>query len=61
MGGPGGSAVKNMRAVQKAQEMEDQSLGQEELLKKEMAVHSRILASRVPWTEVPSALQFICS
>ena len=34
-----------------------QSLGQEDLLEKEMATHSRILAWRIPWTEEPERLQ----
>ena len=28
-----------------------QSLGQEDPLEKEMAIHSGILASKIPWTE----------
>ena len=32
-------------------------LGQEDLLKKEMAPHSSILAWRIPWTEKPGGLQ----
>ena len=57
MGVPGGSVVKNMPVVQEAQEMQVQSLGQEELLKKEMAIHSSILAWEIPWTEKPGKLQ----
>ena len=34
-----------------------QSLGQEDLLEKEMATHSSILAWKIPWTEEPSRLQ----
>ena len=34
-----------------------QSLGQEDPLEKEMAIHSSILAWRIPWTEKPSRLQ----
>ena len=34
-----------------------QSLGQEDLLEKEMATHSSILAWRVLWTEEPGSLQ----
>ena len=34
-----------------------QSLGQEDTLKKEMAIHSSILAWRIPWTEEPGGLQ----
>ena len=34
-----------------------QSLDQEDLLEKEMATHSSILAWRIPWTEKPGRLQ----
>ena len=34
-----------------------QSLGQEELLEKEMATYSSILAWEIPWTEEPGGLQ----
>ena len=34
-----------------------QSLGWEDLLEKEMATHSSILAWRIPWTEDPGGLQ----
>ena len=34
-----------------------QSLGQEDLLEKEMATHSSTLACRVPWMEEPGRLQ----
>ena len=34
-----------------------QSLGQEDLLEKEMAPHSSILAWKIPWTEEPGGLQ----
>ena len=34
-----------------------QSLGQEDLLEKEMATHFSILAWEVPWTEEPGMLQ----
>ena len=34
-----------------------QSLGQEDLLEKEMATHSSILAWEIPWTEEPGRLQ----
>ena len=33
------------------------SLGQEDLLEKEMTTHSSILAWRIPWAEEPSRLQ----
>ena len=35
------------------------SLGQEDLLEKELATHSSILAWRIPWTEEPGRLQSI--
>ena len=34
-----------------------QSLGLEDLLEKEMATHSSILAWKIPWTEEPDRLQ----
>ena len=40
--------VKNLPAMQ---EMKVLSLGQEDLLEKEMAIHSSILAWRIPWRE----------
>ena len=33
-----------------------QSLGQEDLLEKEVAAHSSILDWRIPWTEEPGGL-----
>ena len=41
------------------QEMLVQSLGQEDLQKKEMATHSSTLAWRIPWTEEPGGLQYM--
>ena len=38
-----------------------QSLGLEDLLEKEMATHSSILAWKIPWTEKPGGLQFLRS
>ena len=46
--------VKNLPAMQ---ETRVQSLGQEDPLEKRMAIHSSILAWRIPWTEEPSGLQ----
>ena len=43
------------------QEMWVQSLGQEEPLEKEMAIHSSILAWEIPWTEEPGGLQTLGS
>ena len=50
----GGSAVKNLPAMQ---EMWVQSLGQEDPLEKEMATHSGTFAWKIPWTEKPGRLQ----
>ena len=36
-----------------------QSLGWEDLLEKEMATHSSILAGKIPWMEEPGRLQSI--
>ena len=46
--------VKNPPAKQ---EMQVQSLGQEDALEKEMATQSSILAWEIPWTEEPGGLQ----
>ena len=45
--------VKNPPTVQETQETQVRSLGCKDLLEKEMATHSRILAWRTPWTEEP--------
>ena len=37
-------------------ETQVQSLGGEDPLEKEMAIHSSILAWRIPWTEEPGGL-----
>ena len=39
------------------QETRVQSLGRKDLLEKEMATHSSILAWKIPWTEEPGGLQ----
>ena len=44
----GGSAVKNLPAVQEPQEMQVQSLGWEDPLEKEVATHSSIRALTIP-------------
>ena len=54
MGFPGGSVVNNLPAKQ---EMQVQSLGQEDTLNKAMATHSSVLAWEIPWTEEPGGLQ----
>ena len=52
-GFPGGSAVKNLPAMQETWIL---SLGWEDLLEKEMATHSCLLAWEIPWTEEPGGL-----
>ena len=51
---PGGSVMKNLPAVQ---EIQFQSLGQEDPLERVTATHSSILAWRIPWTEELGRLQ----
>ena len=46
--------VKKLPAMQETQV---RSLGQEDLLEKEMATHSSILAWKIPRTEEPGGLQ----
>ena len=45
--------VKNLSIIQETQ---IQSLGGEDPLEKKMAIHSSILAWRIPWTEEPGRL-----
>ena len=51
--GTNGSAVKNLPAIQEAQEMQVWFLGQKDPLAKGMATHSSILDWKIPWTEEP--------
>ena len=46
--------VKRLSTMRKTQV---QFLGQEDLLEKEMAIHSSTIAWKVPWTEEPGRLQ----
>ena len=48
--------VKHLPTMQKTRV---QSLGLEHLLEKEMALHSNILAWKIPWTEKPGKTQSI--
>ena len=48
--------VKNLPAMQETQV---ESLGQEDALEEGTAIHSSILAWRIPWTEEPGRLQSI--
>ena len=53
---PGGANDKEpaclCRRLLPMQEIQDQSLGLEDLLQEGMAIHSSILTWRIPWTEV---------
>ena len=49
-GFPGGSAIKNLSAMQETRVL---SPGWEDPLEKGMAAHFSILAWRIPWTEEP--------
>ena len=49
----GGSVVKNPPAIQEPQEIQVRFLGQEVPLEVGMAIHSSILARRIPRTEEP--------
>ena len=48
--------IKNLSAMQK---IWVRSLGWEDPLEEEMAVHSTSFAWRIPWTEEPGQLQFV--
>ena len=47
-------AVKHLSTMQETQV---QSLGREDTLEKEMAIHSSTIAWKIPWTEEPGRLQ----
>ena len=53
---PVAQTVKNLSAMQETQV---RSLGWQDPLEKVMAIHSNILAWRIPWTEVPGGLRSI--
>ena len=55
-GFPGGSAVKNLPAMQQTQETLHARCW-EDLLEKAMAIHSSILAWEIPWAEESGGLQ----
>ena len=57
MGLPWWLSGKESASMQKLQETWVRSLGREDPLEKGMAIHSSILAWRIPWTEQPGGLQ----
>ena len=61
MGFPNGSATflvaQTVKCLLTMWEIWVRSLGQEDLLEKEVATHSSTLAWEIPWTEEPGGLQ----
>ena len=49
--------AQTVKRLPTMQETQVQSLGQEDLLEKEMATHSSILSWEIPWTEESGRLQ----
>ena len=49
--------AQTVKTLPVMQEMQVQSLGQEDPLEKDMAALPSILAWRIPWTEEPGGLQ----
>ena len=51
--------ARSVKNLPERQETQVQSLGWTDLLEKNVATHSSILAWRIPWTEEPGMLQSI--
>ena len=49
--------AQTVKYLSTMQETRVRSLGREDLLEKEMAIHSSTIACKIPWTEEPSRLQ----
>ena len=49
--------AQTVKCLLTMQETQVRSLGQEDLLEKEMATHSSTLAWKIPWMEEPGGLQ----
>ena len=49
--------VKNSPVMQETQVIQARSLVRQDPLEEELAIHSRILAEIIPWTEEPGGLQ----
>ena len=49
--------AQTVKRLPTMQETWVQSLGREDLLEKEIATHSSILARKIPWAEEPGRLQ----
>ena len=48
--------AQTVKRLPTMKETQVQSLGREDLLEKEMATHSNILAWKIPWVEEPGGL-----
>ena len=53
------SVAQMVKCLPAMRETQGQSLGWEDLLEKEMATQSSILAWKIPWMQEPGGLQFI--
>ena len=49
--------AQRLKRLPAMQETRVRSLSREDLLEKDMATHSRVLAWRIPWAEEPGRLQ----
>ena len=49
--------AQTVKRLSTMQETQVRSLGWEDPLEKEMAIHSRTIAWKIPWTEEPGRLQ----
>ena len=49
--------AQTVKRLSTMQETQVQSLGWEDPLEKEMAIHSSTIAWKIPWTEEPGRLQ----
>ena len=58
---PVAQQAKNPPGMQETQETQVQPLGRKDPPEEEMATHTSILASKIPWTEEPGRLQSIGS
>ena len=51
--------AQTVKRLSTMRETRVRSLGQEDPLEKEMAVHSSTLAGKIPWTQEPGRLQSV--
>ena len=55
------SVAQTVKCLSTMRETRVRSLGREDLLEKEMAIHSSTIAWKIPWTEEPGRLQSVGS